>query len=354
MRALAPGGVVGVLGGGQLGRMLAIAAAQLGFDAHIYVDHDDSPAARVSARATVGDYHDHAALAAFARSVDVVTTEFENVPADTAQALIDAGAIVRPNPRALAIAQDRLLEKTFLNSLGIATAAYAAIDAVDDLDVALARIGAPMILKTRRMGYDGKGQARVATPDAALAAFESFGRAPCILEGVCAFEAEVSMIAARSADGDIRAYDLVENAHAGGILVRSTPARASADVAAQAQAACRAVLEALDYVGVLTIEFFVMPDGALVANEIAPRVHNSGHWTIEAAATSQFEQHIRAVAGWPLGATDALFAWEMINLIGDDAARWAELAHDGRARLHLYGKRDAPAGRKMGHVTRRV
>ena len=352
MNPLEPGSTIGILGGGQLGRMLAAAAAPLGFDVCIYTDEPDSPASRVAAKTVVGNYADPAALADFARRVSVVTTEFENVPADTAEALLQAGARVAPSPSALAVAQDRFDEKAFLTSLGIATPPFAAVSSQQDLDAALGEIGAPAILKTRRLGYDGRGQIRLHNVGDAAGAYAKLG-APGILEGFCAFEREVSIIAARGWDGAVAFYDLCENEHAGGILSRTTlPARVDAGVERQARGAAQAVLEAFDYVGVLTIEFFVMPGGKLIENEMAPRVHNSGHWSIEGALTSQFEQHIRAVAGWPLGPTTRTASIEMINLIGDEAKRWAEFAADPSARLHLYGKRDTRAGRKMGHVTR--
>jgi 5-(carboxyamino)imidazole ribonucleotide synthase len=351
--ALGPGSAIGILGGGQLGRMLAMAAAQLGFDAHIYTDEEDAPASRVSAKTVVADYHDHKALHAFAESVGVVTTEFENVPADTAAALVEAGARVAPNPDALAIAQDRFTEKTFFNTLGIPTTKFAAIDSDADLSMALPRIGVPSILKTRRLGYDGQGQARIAAESQARTALAAMKGAPAILEGFCGFEREISVVAARAADGSFSAYDPCENDHSGGILSRTTlPAQVKASIAQQARDAAERVAETLDYVGVLTIEFFVMADGGLIANEMAPRVHNSGHWTIEGAATSQFEQHIRAVAGWPLGSTARPFPVEMINLIGEAGDNWLALAREEGAHLHLYGKRDARKGRKMGHVTR--
>ncbi|MEQ1619568.1 MAG: 5-(carboxyamino)imidazole ribonucleotide synthase [Terricaulis sp.] len=352
MSQISPGKTIGILGGGQLGRMLSQAASQLGFDVCIFTDEPDSPASRVSARTFVANYLDAAALADFARRVDVVTTEFENVPAQTADALIAAGARVAPNPRALAIAQDRVDEKSFLNSLGIATPRFVAVNSQVELDVALTEIGTPALLKTRRLGYDGRGQIRIDTLQDARGAYEKLG-APGILEAWCAFEREISIIAARGVDGATAYYDVCENEHAGGILSRTIlPACIDAGTERSAREAATAVLSALDYVGVLTIEFFALPGGALVANEIAPRVHNSGHWTIEGAATSQFEQHIRAVAGWPLGSTQRRCDVEMINLIGDDAQQWATLAADPNARLHLYGKRDARTGRKMGHVTR--
>jgi 5-(carboxyamino)imidazole ribonucleotide synthase len=352
MTALPPGSTIGILGGGQLGRMLAIAAAELGFDVAIYSDEPDSPASRVAASTTVANYLDRIALAAFAKRVDVVTTEFENVPAETAEALLETGARVAPTPNALAIAQDRFDEKSFFVSSNIATPPFAAVSSQEELDAAIAEIGAPAILKTRRLGYDGRGQIRIKSAADAKGAYDKLG-APGILEGFCAFEREVSIIAARSNDGAIAYYDLCENEHAGGILSRTTlPARVDNGVVDQARAAVKSVLEAFDFVGVLTIELFVMPDGSLVANEMAPRVHNSGHWTVEGALTSQFEQHIRAVAGWPLGPTTRVADIEMLNLIGEDAALWADLSADPTARLHLYGKRDARAGRKMGHVTR--
>ncbi len=351
MMALAPGKTIGILGGGQLGRMLSQAAAQLGFDVCIFTDEPDSPASRVSARTYVGNYLDTAALADFARHVDVVTTEFENVPADTAEALLAAGARVAPNPRALAVAQDRFEEKSFFNAQAIATPRFAAIASQADLETALAEIGAPAILKTRRLGYDGCGQIRLNSANT-RAAFDKLG-APGILEAFCGFEREVSLIAARGVDGAVAFYDLCENEHTGGVLTRTTlPAKVGAEIEARARAAARKLLEAFDYVGVLTLEFFVMADGALIANEMAPRVHNSGHWTLDGALTSQFEQHIRAIAGWPLGPTTRVADIEMANLIGEDAANWPTLAADASARLHLYGKRDARSGRKMGHVTR--
>jgi len=352
MSAIPPGGTIGILGGGQLGRMLSQAAAQLGFDVAIFTDETDSPAARVSAHTIVADYADRAALGEFARRCDVVTTEFENVPAATAEALIASNARVHPNPAILAVAQDRFDEKTYLASQGVATPHFAAVSSQADLDAALREIGAPAILKTRRLGYDGRGQIRIKSAADAAGAYEKLG-APGILEGFCAFEREVSIIAVRGADGAIAFYDLCENEHAGGILSRTTlPAQVTPAIEAHAQMAARRVLEGFSYVGVLTIEFFVMPSGELIANEMAPRVHNSGHWTIEGALTSQFEQHIRAVAGWPLGATTRIADLEMRNLIGKDADQWSVLAAEPGAHLHLYGKRDARAGRKMGHVTR--
>lgn len=352
MTPLKPGSTIGILGGGQLGRMLSVAAAQLGFDVAIYTDETDSPACRVSKRTVVAQYDDEAQLADFVRSVDVITTEFENVPARTAEALIAAGATVYPDPRALSTAQDRFDEKRYFKSIGIETPPFAAISSQADLDAIIDTIGIPSILKTRRLGYDGRGQIRLKTGADKIGAYEKLG-APGILEGFCAFEREVSIIAARGVSGEITYYDLCENEHAGGILSRTTlPSAADPQVHIAARDAARRVLEGFAYVGVLTIEFFVMPDGSLIANEMAPRVHNSGHWTIEGALTSQFEQHIRAIAGWPLGSTKRLAGIEMLNLIGEQADAWQTLAADPNAKLHLYGKRDTRTGRKMGHVTK--
>ncbi len=353
MSDVLPGESIGILGGGQLGRMLALAASRLGLDVLIFTPEEDSPAARVAKYAFVADYNDQQALAAFAQHARVVTFEFENVPADTAAYLEALGAAVRPGPRALAATQDRLTEKTFFTGLGIAVAPHRAVDSEADLIAALDALGAPAILKTRRFGYDGIGQARIATADAAREAYAKLNGAPAILEGVCAFEREISIVAARGADGAIAFYDISENTHAGGILTRTrAPAAIARDVALTAQNIASRTLDALDYVGVMAIEFFLMPDQTLIVNEMAPRVHNSGHWTMDACLTGQFEQHIRAIAGWPLGPTARLADAEMINLIGDEANSWRKHAADADARLHLYGKREARPGRKMGHVTK--
>jgi 5-(carboxyamino)imidazole ribonucleotide synthase len=350
---LPPGSTIGILGGGQLGRMLALAAARLGFDVHIFADEADCPAARVAARATIAAYDDEAALRAFATDVGVVTFEFENVPARTAQILADAGTLVRPGANALATAQDRVDEKMFLGGVGVPTTPFRPIAREEDLAEALAAIGAPAILKTRRMGYDGKGQARIDSDADVAAAWRTIGEAPAILEKRAPFVREISVIAARGVDGDFAAYDICENVHEHGILhVTRVPGASSPAVAQAAGAMTRAVADALNYVGVLCIEYFVMADDRLLANEIAPRVHNSGHWTEAACLTSQFEQHIRAVAGWRLGPVTRLADVEMTNLIGAEADAWAKLAADPDVRLHLYGKRDIRDGRKMGHVTK--
>jgi 5-(carboxyamino)imidazole ribonucleotide synthase len=345
--------VIGILGGGQLGRMLALAAAKLGFDVHIYTDEADSPAARVAARTHHAAYQDEAALADFASRVDAVTTEFENVPVSTLEALERLGAIVRPGAKAVAVAQDRLSEKTFFNGLGIATAPFEAVYSADELHAALAKLGAPAILKARKLGYDGKGQVRITHPDQAQDAWDALSGQPAILEGLVAFAHEASVLIARGADGAIAVYDLCLNHHQDGILrITRVPAGLPPAAAQAAIAAARRIAEAMDYVGLLTLETFIMANSAICANEIAPRVHNSGHWTVEACLTSQFEQQIRAVAGWPLGPTRRHANVEMVNLIGDAAADWGRLASDPDLRLTLYGKREIRAGRKMGHVTR--
>ncbi len=349
---IGPGGRLGILGGGQLGRMLALAGARLGLDVHIFSDGADSPAARVAAGQIVAPYTDEAALLAFASCVECVTFEFENVPAHSAQLLRDAGMCIRPNPLCLAASQDRLEEKRFLNALGIPTAPFAPVDGPGDLAAALAEIGLPAILKTRRLGYDGKGQARIAAPADAEAALASLHGAKAILEGHVPFLREVSLIAARGADGGFAAYDLSENTHENGVLVKSVcPAASPPEVQARAGIYARRLAEDLDYVGVFAIEFFELADGRLLANEWAPRVHNSGHWTADACRTGQFEQHVRAVCGWPLGDPVRLRDAKMHNLLGSGAAAWASWAGQPDARLWLYGKREARAGRKMGHVT---
>lgn len=353
MSALKAGATIGMLGGGQLGRMMASAAAQLGFDVSVYCPEADCPAARVAADHVIGDYSDTGALVAWAETCHVVTYEFENVPVAAAQALIAAGIAVRPGAAALEVSQDRFVEKTYLRDCGIATADFAAVTTAADIAAPIAAFGGRGILKTRRDGYDGKGQARLEAGDDFEAAHKSLGHAPCILEAMVPFELEVSVIVARDQAGDTVCYDVPRNEHVNGILKRSVvPSELSDDVAARACQAAQALAEALDYIGVLALEFFVLKDGTLLANEFAPRVHNSGHWTPEACATGQFEQHIRAVAGWPLGPVTRFHDMEMLNLLGEEALVPPEaLASDGV--LTLYGKRDAKPGRKMGHLVRR-
>ena len=348
--ALAPGSVVGILGGGQLGRMLAMAAARLGLVARLYDPDPGAPAGQVAAL-TVGGWDDAARLAAFAAGCAVVTYEFENIPPAALDA-IEAAAPVRPNRRALQVSRDRRAEKAFLNGLGLATAPWAEVTDTASLAAALARIGTPAILKTATLGYDGKGQARITVPADAPPALAAIAGRPAVLEGVVAFEREVSVIAARGLAGEVVAYDPGENVHEGGIL-RSTSVPATLRPAQVQDAVLTAarILTALDYVGVMGVELFVTPRG-LIVNEIAPRVHNSGHWTQLGCAVDQFEQHIRAVAGWPLGDGRRHADVVMENLIGDDMARVPQIAREGGAQLHLYGKAEARAGRKMGHVNR--
>ena len=350
---VAPGSTIGIIGGGQLGRMLAMAAARLGYHCHIYCPGAESPAAEVARAWTRAAYDDEAALAAFAASVDVVTYEFENIPAAPIRA-VGARHPLRPNAQALEVAQDRLAEKQFVAGLGGRPAPFHPVDSLDDLHAALATIGAPAILETRRFGYDGKGQARIATPDGAEAAWRALRGAPAVLEARIAFEQEFSIIGVRGEDGAFLTWDAPDNVHHDGILASSTVPAGGAIAAQAAAAAALAaqVAEALDYVGVLTLEFFAAADGPIF-NEMAPRVHNSGHWTIEGALTSQFENHIRAICGLPLGDTARVAPKvTMRNLIGAEADGWRAIYDDPCARLHLYGKAEARPGRKMGHVTR--
>ena len=353
MTTLPPGSTIGIVGGGQLGRMLAMAAAQLGYRCHVYAPGASSPAGEVSAVVTSAGYDDTDALARFADAVDVVTYEFENIPVAAMRAL-ERHALIRPSIKALEVAQDRIAEKSFVAGLGGRTAPWAAASDRAELDRAITQVGAPAILKTVRMGYDGKGQARILNPADADAAWETIGGRPGILEGFIAFDQEFSVLIARAADGEIRPWAVPENVHHDGILATSTaPAGGRiAEQAAEAIALAGQIATALDYVGVLACEFFATADGPLF-NEMAPRVHNSGHWTTEGAVTSQFENHIRAITGLPLGET-ALTAQrvEMTNLIGHDVDQWPALFAEPAAHVHLYGKGTARPGRKMGHVTR--
>jgi 5-(carboxyamino)imidazole ribonucleotide synthase len=353
--ALRTGMTIGILGGGQLGRMLSVAAAELGFSCHIFCPDQDSPAFAVAARHTVAAYDDKAALTAFAQSVSAVTFEFENVPSATAQFIAERVPLL-PNPRALEVAQDRLAEKTLMSELGIPVAAYAEVGALADIYSAMAKTGRPAVLKTRRMGYDGKGQAVIRAGDDPVTAWRSIGEQSAVLEAFVPFEREVSVVLARGRDGAVRAFDLTENEHHAGILARSTvPALVSEEIAAEAVATAERIAVALDFVGVLAVEMFVLGANSgprLLVNEIAPRVHNSGHWTQDGCYVSQFEQHIRAIAGWPLGDPRRHSNVTMTNLIGDDVAAWAALAAEPGAKLHLYGKLESRPGRKMGHVNR--
>ncbi|MCA0271721.1 MAG: 5-(carboxyamino)imidazole ribonucleotide synthase [Proteobacteria bacterium] len=348
---LPQGSVIGILGGGQLGRMLSVAASRLGYRTHVYEPAANPPAGHVADRVTTAPYEDAAALAAFAASVDVITYEFENIPA-AALDLIEASRPIHPNRRALAVSQDRILEKDFLTGLGLTTAPYAAVETEADLMEALDRIGAPAILKTTRLGYDGKGQARIMARADAGAAFAVMNGASSVLEGFIDFSREVSVIAARGLSGEVAAYDPGENVHRSGILHTTTvPARLSPSERTDAVLLAAKILNALDYVGVMGVELFVTSAG-LVVNEIAPRVHNSGHWTQNGCAVDQFEQHIRAVTGWPLGDGSRHANVVMENLIGDDIDRIPALSREANTAIHLYGKAEARPGRKMGHVNR--
>jgi 5-(carboxyamino)imidazole ribonucleotide synthase len=350
---LPPGSTLGILGGGQLGRMLSQAASRLGFDVVILDPQPDSPAARVSRAQITARYDDPDALQALGRLCDVVTFEFENVPAASVETLAEAGALVAPGPTALAVAQDRVDEKTYLNAVGAPTVAFAAVTTLDDLTAAIERLGLPALLKTRREGYDGKGQVWIRDAADAAAAFDAIGRRPAVLEAAAVFQRELSVIAARGRDGAVAVYPLGENVHQNGVL-KTTTAPAAVDPATQgrAEAIAAAVLDGLDYIGVMGIELFDMGEGELLVNEVAPRVHNTGHWTQDGCVCDQFEQHVRAVVGWPLGPSNAHARIEMTNLLGDEVEQWRTRAAEPNARLHLYGKHDARPGRKMAHINR--
>ncbi|SEN03885.1 5-(carboxyamino)imidazole ribonucleotide synthase [Loktanella fryxellensis] len=347
---LAPGSTIGILGGGQLGRMLSVAAARLGFKTCIFEPSGDCPASHVANFHLQAGYDDTAALERFARSCDVLTFEFENIPT-TALDTLQAIRPIHPGRMALATAQDRLAEKTFLQGLGLTTAPFADVTDAGTLDAAIATIGTPAILKTRRMGYDGKGQIRITDPAQAAAAWDAMAGQPAILEGFVDFTHEVSVIAARGLDGAVACFDPGQNVHRDGILHTTTvPATLTPTQRTDAILIAARILNALDYVGVLGVELFVTPN-ALIVNEIAPRVHNSGHWTQAGCAIDQFEQHIRAIAGWPLGDGSRHSNVTMENLIGADMDRVPQIAATN-ASLHLYGKPEARPGRKTGHVNR--
>ena len=351
MNSLPLGATIGILGGGQLGRMLSVAAARLGYRSHIFEPSANPPAADVAHALTTASYDDAAALTAFAETVDVITYEFENIPT-AALDLLEALRPIRPNRRALAIAQDRILEKDFLTGLGLTCAPYRAVNTAAEMAAAVAEIGTPSILKTTRLGYDGKGQARLTSPEDTEAAFASMNGAPSVLEGFIDFSHEVSVIAARGLDQSVACYDPGENVHRSGILHTTTlPARLTPAQRSDAILLAARILNALDYVGVMGVEIFVTAKG-LIVNEIAPRVHNSGHWTQNGCAVDQFEQHIRAIAGLPLGDGASHSDVVMENLIGDDIDRLPQILRENDAALHLYGKAEARPGRKMGHVNR--
>jgi 5-(carboxyamino)imidazole ribonucleotide synthase len=347
-----PGATIGILGGGQLGRMLALAAASMGYRVHVLAPEAELPAGDVAAVVTRADYDDWAALDRFAAAVDVVTFEFENID-PAAVRYLAARKPVAPGANCLEVAQDRLAEKQFVAGLGGRPAAFRAVDSRADLDVAIADIGLPAVLKTRRFGYDGKGQARLHQATDADAAWTAIGGQPAILEAFIDFSHEFSVVLARGGDSEIVSWPVPHNVHVNGILDTShVPAPPEiAALAEEATALARRVADALAYVGVLTLEFFATADGPRF-NEMAPRVHNSGHWTIEGARTSQFENHIRAICGAPLGSTEMTAPDVLMkNLLGDDVHDWPKLLADRRARLHLYGKSAVKPGRKMGHVT---
>jgi 5-(carboxyamino)imidazole ribonucleotide synthase len=347
-----PGHTIGILGGGQLGRMIAQAAASLGYRSHILCPEPDSPAAQVTPLVTIAAYDDETALAAFAAAVDVVTFEFENVPAETVTFLAGLKP-VHPGPLALATAQDRLKEKDFLRSIDVATAPYRAVTSEAALRRAVQEIGPRSVLKTVRLGYDGKGQVTIGADTDLAAAWREMGSDLGILEGFVDFACEISVIVARSTTGAWATYVPVENQHAKHILDTTiAPARIDATLATRAEAIARHVAEKLEVIGLLAVEMFVTDGGEVLVNELAPRPHNSGHWTIDACYTSQFEQHVRAICGLPLGSPERHSDAVMKNLIGPDVARWREAVGEPTAKLHLYGKDAAPPGRKMGHVTR--
>ncbi|MCB1882820.1 MAG: 5-(carboxyamino)imidazole ribonucleotide synthase [Geminicoccaceae bacterium] len=347
---LAPGGTIGILGGGQLGRMTALAAARLGYRCRVLAPEADAPAADVAPYVRAA-YDDGAALERFAAAVDVVTLEFENVPVAALERLA-ARVPVRPGASVLAVTQDRLREKAFVNAQGVATAPWAPVTGGADIEAARRRIPGAAVLKTARLGYDGRGQARLAAGEPLGPAWEGLGGGDCIIEGLVRFQGEVSVIVARNAAGDAVAYPPVANRHEDGIL-RETSVPSGLD-AAQAEAAVAIALRlagALDVVGLLAVEMFLDEDGTPLVNELAPRPHNSGHWSLDAAPVSQFEQLVRAVAGLPFGDPAPFAAARMVNLLGDEAGGWQGILADPTARLHLYGKREARPGRKMGHVT---
>ena len=353
MTALSPGATIGILGGGQLGRMLAMAAAQLGFRSHIYCPDAKFPADQVTDLVTRASYDDEDSLDWFAGEVDVVTYEFENIPVETVGRLAQK-VDVFPDARVLEVSQDRLQEKAFINALGIATAPYAGVGTANEALEALKNIGYPAVLKTRRFGYDGKGQAIVRSEDEVPAAFDSLGSDKIIVEGFVDFDMEISVIVARGRSGEVKAFQPAENIHTNHILdVSICPARIGQDLREEAVELAEKIVTELNYVGVLAVELFVSADEPrLRVNEIAPRVHNSGHWSIEACPTSQFEQHIRAICGLPLGDTRLYGQAVMKNLIGDEILDLEHLLADPEANVHHYGKLEARPGRKMGHVTR--
>jgi 5-(carboxyamino)imidazole ribonucleotide synthase len=348
---IAPGGTIGIVGGGQLGRMLALAASHMGYKTHIYTPEKDAPACQIATKTTIGAYQDATSLRVFGQSVDVVTFEFENVPSETLSMLSEL-VPVRPGPGVLYITRNRLREKDFITGCGIATAPYRAVRSREELMEAVALLKTPCVLKTTELGYDGKGQVMIREADEALAAWQHLAAHEAILEGFIDFAREASVIVARGLQGEMQCYPLVENHHRGHILHRTlAPAEAPDAMCAQAETIATTLAEKLELQGIMAVELFVTKSGELLVNELAPRPHNSGHWTLDACATSQFEQQIRAICGLGLGDTTAFASCEMVNLLGDDWLQWEKYAVDPHAHLHLYGKTESRPGRKMGHVT---
>lgn len=348
---IAPGSTIGIVGGGQLGRMLAAAAAAMGYKTHIYTPEKDAPASQVATKTTIGAYQDATALRAFGQSVDVVTFEFENVPSETLDMLGEIVS-VRPGPKVLYTTRNRIREKDFIVSCGIGTAPYRAIRSREDLMEAVAVLKTPAILKTTELGYDGKGQMLIKSPEEALEAWQHLAAHEAIYEGFVDFTREASVIVARGLEGEVKCYPLVENHHRHHILHRTiAPAEAPDALKQEAGHIATTLAEKIDLIGIMAVEMFVTRDNHLLVNELAPRPHNSGHWTLDASATSQFEQQVRAICGWHLGDTAPLAPSEMINLLGDDWLSWPRYARDPSAHIHLYGKTESRPGRKMGHVT---
>lgn len=352
---LTPGSTIGILGGGQLGRMLALAAAQLGLQCHIFAPGSASPAFDVATYKTVADYADSDALKIFAQHVDVVTFEFENVPKSSLLKIAEYGKLTFPCVSALNIIQDRLLEKQYISGMGIPVAPFCNIETFEDLLQGVADIGVPAMLKTRRFGYDGKGQVKIDNQSTLAEAYGHTDQQPRILEAFVEYEKELSIIAVRGLDGSYKSYDTTENSHSQQILRQShVPANISLNIKEQAIDITKKIAENMNYVGVIAVEFFYLGETAqqpLLVNEIAPRVHNSGHWTLDACLISQFENHIRAIAGWPLADTSRHSDAQMTNLIGEDVLDWTNIVEKENTKIHLYRKEKVKHGRKMGHVT---
>ena len=350
-KTLISGSTIGILGGGQLGQMLSMAASRLGFKTHIFEPSENPPASNVASKFTRAEYDDYDALKQFASSVDVVTYEFENIPT-AALDIIETQSEIFPNREALKISQDRLIEKEFINKLGFKTASFCEVNSIEELNHAINQIGAPSILKTRRFGYDGKGQVKVQPSSKPEEIWKNLGEKALILEGFINFSSEFSVIGSRSKDGQISCFDPGENVHKDGILRTTTvPAHLTNQQKTEAVLITAKILETLKYVGVIGIEFF-LEKNSLVINEFAPRVHNSGHWTQNGCTVDQFEQHIRAITGWKLGNAERHSDVIMENLIGDEIYKTNQLVEDGSIALHLYGKADVNPGRKMGHFNR--